>query len=206
MKTDHLITLLAQDVATHIPDSRSALMQSLPVGMLMTIAVFLAVLGIRPDIATAVQATGVKLTFGGLLAVTAGYGAMALVRPDSPGARHALPVGIAVLFLCGVMFIDRSWAESAAGAPVSILKCLVAVPLLAMFPLAAFLVALRRGAVASPALAGGLAGFASAGLAILAYGLNCNEDSPLFIMMWYGLAAAITAAAGAIAGRRTLVW
>jgi hypothetical protein len=206
MKTDQFITLLSQDAGTRVPDSRAALLRWLPLGVLASLIAFLTILGIRQDLSSAVQATAVKLSFGVLLAATAGLGAIALSRPDAPGMRHALPAGAAALFLALVLVFDRSWMGLSAGTPPTILKCLIAIPLLAALPLAAFLAALRQGAVVQPALAGALAGLASAGIAILSYGLNCYEDSPLFIALWYGAAAMITAAIGAAAARKVLVW
>ena len=87
-----------------------------------------------------------------------------------------------------------------------IVTCLTLVPALAALPLIACLTILRRGATSEPMAAGALAGLASAGLAILAYGLFCNEDSPLFIATWYSLAALIVGLAGAALGRAMLRW
>jgi hypothetical protein len=206
MKTDQFIKLLAQDSGTRVPDSSAMLLRWLPIGALAALAAFLVVLGVRSDLSAATYATTIKLSLGGLLAVTAGLGAMALARPDAPVARHAAPAGAAAIFLAALLIVDRSWLTMAAGTPQTIIKCLTVIPLLAAPPLAAFIMALRQGAVVRPALAGALAGLASAGLAILAYGLNCYEDSPLFIALWYGSAAAIMAGIGAVAGRRALAW
>jgi hypothetical protein len=40
----------------------------------------------------------------------------------------------------------------------------------------------------------------------LLYGLHCSDDSPLFVVAWYGLAMLLVGAAGALAGHRLLRW
>lgn len=88
----------------------------------------------------------------------------------------------------------------------SITACLTIIPALALAPLAASLYVMRGAATTSATAAGGLLGFASAGMAILAYGLFCTEDSPVFVATWYSLAALIAAVVGAALGRILLRW
>ena len=73
-------------------------------------------------------------------------------------------------------------------------------------PLAAVLAILRSGAPASPALAGGAAGLLAAAAAGALYAFHCFDDSPLFVVTWYGLAALLVIALGAVAGHRLLRW
>jgi hypothetical protein len=153
-----------------------------------------------------VRSTALKLAYGALLAVAAGFGAMALARAEAAGIRQLVPVAVVAGVMVLVLALDTSWMALPVGTSEGIFKCLVSIPVLATLPLAAFLLVLRNGAVVRPGVAGALAGVASAGIATLAYGLHCNQDSPLFIAMWYSSAAAIVAAIGAWAGRRTLVW
>jgi hypothetical protein len=63
---------------------------------------------------------------------------------------------------------------------------------------------LRQGAPTRPALAGGVAGLMSAGLAATIYASHCTDDSPLFVATWYTLAAALMTAIGALAGSKVL--
>jgi hypothetical protein len=88
----------------------------------------------------------------------------------------------------------------------SVLSCLTLIPAIAAVPLVAALLALRHGATTAPTASGALAGLASAGLAIVAYGLFCMEDSALFVAIWYTIAAGIVALAGAALGRMMLRW
>ena len=73
-------------------------------------------------------------------------------------------------------------------------------------PLGAGLWALRRGASTRPARTGALLGLAVGALATVGYSLHCTEDSPMFYVTWYGLGMGISAALGALAGRRLLRW
>jgi hypothetical protein len=55
-------------------------------------------------------------------------------------------------------------------------------------------------------LAGAAAGLMSAGIGGLLYATHCPDDSPLFVVLWYGCATAIVVAGGALAGARVLRW
>jgi len=70
--------------------------------------------------------------------------------------------------------------------------------------LAGALFGLRQGAPARPAVAGAIAGLASAGLAATLYASHCTDDSPLFVATWYTIATALVTAIGALAGSKLL--
>jgi hypothetical protein len=84
--------------------------------------------------------------------------------------------------------------------------CLTIIPSLSAGPLACFLVALRHGAPAQPGIAGAAAGLASAGIAATFYAANCNDDSPLFVLLWYPIAISVVTGIGALAGHKLLRW
>ena len=84
--------------------------------------------------------------------------------------------------------------------------CLALTPFLSIAPLVAALLAARHGATTRPALTGAVAGLAAAGVGATLYAMNCTDDSPLFVAVWYPLAVAIVAGLGALAGRRWLAW
>ena len=84
--------------------------------------------------------------------------------------------------------------------------CLTTIPLLAVLPTAAVLVALRQGAPTRPRLAGAVAGLAGGGLAAALYATYCIEDSPLFFVTWYGTAILAVAAISALVAGRVLRW
>jgi hypothetical protein len=81
---------------------------------------------------------------------------------------------------------------------------MTAIPAMSLPLLGAALIALRHGAPTRPALAGACAGILSAGLAATLYAVHCTDDSPLFVAVWYTLAAAVVASVGALIGSRML--
>jgi hypothetical protein len=97
-----------------------------------------------------------------------------------------------------------SWATRLVGSNAII--CLTTIPTLAIAPLAAVLMVLRAGAPASPALAGAAAGLLAATAGAALYAFHCFDDSPLFVVTWYVLAAIPVVALGAVAGHRLLRW
>ncbi len=208
MKTDELIGLLVRDLGTTPTAPTRQLWRWLPLAVLIVGGLFLAVLGLRPDIGSrsVVYPTSLKLGLGALIAAAAGAGALRLVRPEASVSWSALvtaPIAAVIVF---VLARDLSWMAEPAPRWTSVLRCVTLIPVMALLPLAAFLTAMRAGAVTRPEIAGALAGLASAGLAMLAYGLNCTEDSPLFVAVWYSVAAMLSAMIGAFAARRALVW
>lgn len=211
MRTDDMIDVLVQDLPSQPKPVSTILLRWWPAAATLTGVGFLAITGVRPDLDTAGLApTLLKLMLGALIALTAIAGALDLSRPEvqAPAASKWL---LAVAAFLGLVVatdllrhgLDGGWARLFGKG---IVPCLTLVPSLAALPLIACLTALRRGATTAPVAAGALAGLASAGLAILAYGLFCNEDSPLFIATWYSLAALIVGLAGAALGRVLLRW
>ena len=86
------------------------------------------------------------------------------------------------------------------------LVCLVAIPAMGIIPLAILLWSVRRGATTRPTLAGALCGLAAAAVSGFFYAAQCIDDSPLFVAVWYPLAACVLVAGGMLLGRRILRW
>jgi hypothetical protein len=210
MKTDKFIDALVTDRATR-SSLRRSLVGALIVGGLVSLVMFLATLGVRTDIRAALATwrfdlkivlvlTALALAFGLCLAVS---------RPIATGreflrllplaALATIAVGIEVVVLPGA-----AWANRLIGS--NALVCLCAIPLLSAAPLVAMLAMLRGGAPASPALAGAAAGLLAATAGAALYAFHCFDDSPLFVVTWYSLAAVPVILLGAFAGRRFLRW
>ena len=86
------------------------------------------------------------------------------------------------------------------------LVCITAIPLMAApiaFPL--FLQA-RQGAPMYPGRAGMSLGLVAAAISATIYTLHCPNDSPLYVISWFGLAMGISALLGYMAGRKWLSW
>jgi len=84
--------------------------------------------------------------------------------------------------------------------------CVTAIPVLSALPACFAFLALRRGAPASPGLAGAVAGLAAGGLGASLYAIFCPVDNPLFVATWYTLAIGAVTWICALAGRRWLRW
>ena len=212
MRTDDLIGLLAKDLAVKPPRPSAVLARRLPLAVLAVALIFALLLDMREDLASpaALWATGLKLGLGLLLAGAGALAALRLARPEAGPARSWL-APIAAAALLGAAALAEMARLGTGGSLArmlgdSILPCLTLIPLLSLPPLAALLLALREGAVTRPALAGAFAGLAAAGVGIMVYAAHCDEDSALFIGVWYALAAVISAGLGALAGRRALAW
>jgi hypothetical protein len=99
---------------------------------------------------------------------------------------------------------EEQWLPSLIGE--NAMFCLTLIPLLSAGPLACILAGLRQGAPSDPGLAGALAGLVASGIGASFYAANCTDDSPLFVLAWYPIAASIVTGAGFLIGRRLLRW
>lgn len=211
MKTDDLIRMMAADPAPRWrfgPILRAAVAG----GVLLSAVLFFAMLGFRPDIAQALGSPRFlfKFVVTIALAVTATLAIAAIGRPGVPVAVRLLLLALVPALLAGGVALElmalpeRQWMPSMIGHNARF--CLTLIPLLAIGPLACFLAALRRGAPSNPGLAGAVAGLAASGIAATFYAANCEDDSPLFVMLWYTIAVAMVTAVGYLLGRRLLRW
>jgi hypothetical protein len=210
METERLIRTLALDAGHRERPVGVALAVALLLAAPVSIALFMSILGMRPDVRTAMHNPFFDLKFvvTMALAVTAIIISLHLARPEASLRGWAwlllIPVGLVLLGIAAEMMMphQRPWLTRLIGnnAPA----CVSAIPLFSLPLLAAALLALRRGATARPALAGAVAGLLSAGLGATLYASHCTDDSPLFVATWYPLAIAMVTAVGAIAGRKML--
>lgn len=212
MKTSDLISALAADTGTPVRPIGARLALALGLGALVSLALFLALIGPRPDAMGALRTMRFDLKFLDTLALLAPSFLLCLrlSRPESgPGSLLAWLLTPMALLLIAVAFElavtpSNLWITRLVGH--NWYHCLSIIPLLSIAPLGALIAALRDGAPRYPALTGALAGAASAGVAATLYATNCTDDSPLFVVTWYPLATLIVVAAGALAGRRWLRW
>ncbi|WP_417806495.1 NrsF family protein [Thioclava sp.] len=209
MKTDDLLNMLGNDrVAESLPGA--VLWRWLVPAALFSFAAMALGLGVRfplsqnlfqPEI---LPKFVLPLMLGLLAAPLALRFARPLARPRLAWLWVIPMLGMALLAF-GYL-TTPSQARMMAFTGKTILPCLVSIPALSAPLLAAFLMALRRGAVLAPARAGLIAGLAAGGLGTAIYALHCTEDSPLFYVVWYGAGILITAGVGALIGRKVLRW
>lgn len=209
--TDALVDDLCADLAPARPLARRIAL-AFAIGGASAMLLWLSGFGLRGDLAHAIATPhfAAKLGLALVLSGAAFACCLAAARPSgrvrSAGAvLVGVPVALAALV---VAQLDRmpvfSWRDVwLAGEPIA---CVASIMLIAAPVMLAMMIALRAGAPRSPARLGAFAGLCAAGLAGALFGLSCPIDSPIYVATWYGLAALLLAAIGALAGRRWLAW
>ncbi len=210
MDTNDLIRTFAADNDVHERPVGNLLLVALVLAVPVSTALFLAGLGVRSDIMTAMRNPFFDLKFVVTMALAAAAVAISLhlSRPEASLGRWAwllaIPVGLLGIGMMGEMMMPNRAPMSTRLIGSNSKVCLIAIPLLSLPLLAAALLALRRGAPSRPAVAGAFAGLLSAGLAATLYAAHCTDDSPMFVATWYTIAVGLVAAIGALAGSRVL--
>ena len=210
MKTNDLISLLAEDAPVGMRLGRM-LALAVAIGIVVSAALLLSTIGMRGDMAHAIETMRVifKILVTLALAVTACILVFRIGRPGASLAVSAwllLPLGALVVAIASELAIvpEDAWKASMMGHHAAF--CVFFIPVLSLVPLAGFMLALRNGAPESPRLAGAVAGLAAGGIAAAIYAWHCPDDSPLFVAAWYTLAIAIVTGVGALLGGRILRW
>ena len=210
METDQLIRTLAADNAHRAQPVAFVLALALLSAAPVSIAIFFAGLGVRPDVMTAMHNPFFDLKFAVTLALAIPAIAISLhlSRPEAMLRGWAwlllIPAGLLVAGISGEMMMPQRLPMMTRLVGSNWRTCLTAIPLMSLPLLAAALIGLRRGAPARPAIAGAIAGLASAGLAATLYASHCTDDSPLFVATWYTISTALVTAIGALAGSKLL--
>lgn len=211
MKTDDLISLMAQDAPVRVRLGRIVSL-ALIGAAIVAFASLLATIGLRSDLGLAVETVRVLFKVAITLAFALGAGSL-LLRIGQPGVPvrgrvRLLLLSVGVLALgvgLELLVLPMSaWRPALMGHYA--LFCLVYIPAFAALPLVMLLAALRHAAPADPGLAGAAAGLAAGTIAAAVYALHCVDDSPLFLATWYSLAILMVAAVGYLVGRRLLRW
>jgi hypothetical protein len=210
MQTDQLIRTLATDSAYHARPVGFVLALTLFAAALVSMAMFFAGLGVRPDIMIAMHNPFFDLKFVVTLAlaISAITVSLHLSRPEASlrgwGWLLLIPVGILAAAIASEMMLPQRLPMMTRLVGSNSRICMTAIPVMSLPILAAALIGLRHGAPARPAIAGAVAGLLSAGLAATLYAAHCTDDSPLFVATWYTIATALVTAIGALAGSKVL--
>lgn len=212
MDTSELIKALASD--RHGPARSLSTVWAGAISASIAIAalVFFTVLGLRADIAVALETP--RFLFKFLVAITLAVSAFdcvrALSRPGVPSHRAiaclaAAPALVVLAVIAELLALpSNTWSATMIGT--NSVVCLTYIPLIGLGPLAILLLVLRHGAPPRPVSAGAVAGLLAGGIAATFYAAQCNNDSPLFVAVWYTLAIAGLAALGAVGARRLARW
>ena len=210
MNTDRFIRTLAADNAYRPRPVSFALMLALLAAAPVTLLMFFAGLGIRPDVMTAMHNPFFCLKFAVTLALAIAAIAVSLhlSRPEASLGGFAwlllVPAGFLFAGISGEMMLPQRLPMVTRLVGNNSRICMTAIPLMSLPILAGALIGLRHGAPARPALTGAFAGMLSAGLAATLYASHCTDDSPLFVVTWYTIAIALVTAIGALAGSKLL--
>lgn len=211
MKTEQLVTALVEDRAASARPLGRALLAAAAAGSVVSLAIFAVEFGPRVDLraAFATWRFDLKLVLV-LMALIAAFAACrALARPVPSASWHRL-VQAAALLAAAALVVELvalpvgAWRTRLVGSNAVV--CLTTIPLFALAPLAVLLVVMRRTAPSSPGWAGAAAGALAAAAAAAVYAFHCFDDSPLFVLTWYPLAALPVIGLAAILGRRLLRW
>jgi hypothetical protein len=210
METDQLIRTLAADSAHRARPVGLVLTLALLAAAPVSLALFFAMLGLRPDVMTAMHNPFFDLKFAVTLALAISAIAISLhlSRPEASLKGWAwlllVPAGFLAAGIGSEMMMPQRLPMMTRLVGSNSRVCMMAIPLLSLPLLAAALVGLRHGAPARPAVAGAIAGLLSAGLAATLYASHCTDDSPLFVATWYTIATALVTAIGALVGSKVL--
>lgn len=210
MDTDQLIRTLAADNAYRARPVGFVLALLLTAAAPVSLLMFFAELGVRPDVMTAVHNPFFDLKFAVTLALAAAAITVALhlSRPEASLRGFVwlfmVPAGLLVAGISGEMMMPQRLPMMTRMVGSNSKVCMTAVPMMSLPLLAASLVGLRHGATTRPALEGAMAGLLSAGLAATIYASHCTDDSPLFVAAWYTLSAALVTVIGALVGSKVL--
>jgi len=213
MKTDDLIKALAADAKSVEPPISHTFAVAVGIGALLSLAAFLATLGMRADVAQA-AATSIRFLFKFVvtlsLAIPAFFLVRGLARPDFKIGKRLRWLALGPALLIGALAAEMmsvpadDWHARMIGH--NSFYCMITIPLLSLAPFAAILYALKCGAPAKPAVAGAVGGILSAAIAATLYASHCADDSPMFVMAWYPVGFVLMATLGAIIGSRYLRW
>ncbi len=211
MKTDDLIAALAADNRTETPP-RVVLWPALAVALVAAVVALGISLGFRGDLLQSFvePIAAMRYVVTAVLGILGVRLALVLARPEGRNLARiwpvVVPVAAALALLVWAYVSTPAEGRQMALVGKTMVTCLVTIPLLSVLPVAAILLALRRGATAAPALAGFAAGIGGSGLAAMIYAMHCTEDSPLFYVTWYGLAIGGVTVSATLIGSRVLRW
>jgi hypothetical protein len=210
MDTEQLIRSLTADNAHPARPVGFVLTLALLAAAPVSVAMFTAALGVRPDVMTAMHNPFFDLKFVVTLAlvISAIVVGLHLSRPEASPRGWAwlllIPAGVLAAGIAGEMMLPQRLPAMTRLIGNNSRVCMTAIPLLSLPLLAAAMVGLRHGAPSRPVVSGAIAGLLSAGLAATLYASHCTDDSPMFVATWYTIAAAFVTAVGALAGSRVL--
>lgn len=213
MRTDDLIQALASDSRPTSPHTVGrTLALGLALGGMVSIAVMVLSLGVRPDLMDAMRTGPFWMKFAYALSVAAlGFGLIdRLARPDGDGGIFG-PMLLAPLAVMIALAIFQLWGQPedlrmqmVLGATYRVCARNIVIVSAPIF-LGLFW-ALRSLAPTRLTLAGAVAGVLAGAAGTFVYAFHCNESAAPFVAIWYTLGIVAVGAIGALLGRSLLRW
>ena len=212
MNTDRLIDkLVAEGAKKPLPHPMKQAMFWL-IGTLMYLAAFSVYMGFRADIATKFAETLyiADIVFMSLTAMSAGWAALCLSRPDGcqmPWIKY-IPFDFLVLW-AAVAFLG---AENLNGAKIlntvtlCQFDCTWHILLLSLPPGIVLFLLIRKGAPVQLYWAGIMATMSVTAFAYVCMRVLEMNDSPAHLLVWHALPVMIMSLVGMLAGKYTLRW
>lgn len=190
----------------------AAISASLAGGLVAALVIMAVLLGIRPNLLSALgePVVWLKFSFSTTMLVAAGIAARRLSLPGKKWSGAGFVLSLAFVATLASALIDLAthpiamWPERIIGQQW--LTCLVAIPLLSLPTMLVMGAAMRHLAPTRLDLAGILLGLASGGTAAFAFALHCQDDTAPFVALWYSLALGVSALSGRIFGPLLLRW
>lgn len=213
MRTDELIRSLAE---TARPVRRGAmvlrLVAALTAGVLVSFAVMIPWLGLRPDLQEAAGTTPYWAKFGYTLALAiAGFWVVErLARPGGKARFQGLTMLVPFVAIAILAAIQLWEAPPVEHIPLWLGQswglCPWRIVVLSLPILGAMIWALRGMAPTRLTLAGLAAGLMAGAAGAWVYAFHCDEVAMPFLALWYTLGVAVTGAVGALIARPLLRW
>ncbi|CAA7626194.1 NrsF family protein [Magnetospirillum sp. UT-4] len=208
MRSEDLIALLQQDLAPvrRLPPPGVRLARWLLL-VLPAMAVIVAAMGLRPDLAEHLAEPRFVAEALAALAtgLAAAWAALASTVPGTPTRRLALPALPAALWLATIG--EGCWREWLVLGPDSLVpalepQCLPEIAAISIVPLAVLVLLARRGAALAPALTAALSALAAAALASAALSLFHHAEAAMVVLVWHFGGVALLSGLAALSGRR----
>lgn len=207
MRTDELIAVLAKAPR---PTPPLRWMAALAVLTAAIMALNVAVLGLRPDIAAPPLSMAHKSVLLVALLVVAGHVLARTARPVETARLERLPVLVlTVLFAASLIW---EWSQVPAAEILHFFAlpnfpfCLGAVSIYGAMAAAALTWLMRYYAPADERRAAAAVGFAAAAAGAVGYSVHCPVDSPTFVLIAYGLPVFWVTLAARTAVARHIRW
>lgn len=212
MKTSELISSLVEDHAALKPMRGDHVLLRIAFGAMISITIFFAFLGVRPDFSQAIIDPRIlfKFAISSALVITLLPLAVMSLRPEFRPSQFLYRLIVPALMLLIGIVIQISSCETGTCVQGMIgnypMACLRNIPALALGPFIALLTILRYGAPTEPMRGGAIAGAAAGGIGAFIYAFHCPDDSALFVALWYMSAIGLMTLVGAVIGSRILKW